>query len=231
MINNLDISAYVEQIKIEQNYNDFRLSEENLRIQALERCPNFLHKDGRIYGSKEGEKYFAVTVSPINVNFENQIESKIYPVVKCLLDKNYLTVSSCEGHNTNVFGDPPSIRIAFGSLESAERFKNFLKHEEYIKMVTLERSANVIQFFKNNKFQYESTSDMNSSYLEEAKDINRIFFRNYNRVWYVNIQLVKKLNLIEKIKDLIIPKKSENIRKELIEQFLEKIKLLPHYEL
>jgi hypothetical protein len=232
MTNLFEQSAYIHQIKIESRYStEIKLTEEDFKKQMLERCPNFLHKDGRIYASKATEAYFAVSVSPINEKFESQIEKKIYPVVKELLNKNYLTVGSCEGHDSATFGDPPAIRLAFGSLESAEAFINFFKNENYVKIWVVEESRKTAQYYKNEKFYYEAIESSSVSTTTGLKDINRMFFRNYSNVWYVDIQLIKKISLLEKIKDVLFLKTSEKIRKELIKCFLKKIEQLPKYEL
>lgn len=232
MTNLFEPSAYIQQIKIESQYlTEVNLTEDDFKKQALERSPNFLHKNGRIYASRLNEAYFAVTVSPINENFESQIEKKIYPVVKALLDKNYLTIGSCEGHGSATFGDPPAVRLVFGSLESAESFINSLKDENYIKASLVEPTLNTTQFYENGRFRYKRNEFENTSNNDGVEDINRLFFRNYSNVWYVRIHLIKDLSLLKKIKDVIFLKTSEKIRVELIESFLEKIESLPKYEL
>ena len=232
MTNLFEPSAYVQQIKIESSYfTEVNLTEDDFKRQALERNPNFLHKNGRIYASKSNEAYFAVTVSPINKNFESQIEKKIYPVVKALLDKNYLTIGSCEGHGSATFGDPPAIRLVFGSLESAESFINSLKNENYIKASLVEPSLNSSQFYQNGKFHYKRNEYENTLNCDGAEDINRLFFRNYSNVWYVRLHLIKNIGLLEKIKDVFFLKTSEKIRADLINVFLKRIELLPKYEL
>lgn len=232
MPNIFETPAYTQQVKIESRYfTEINLTEDDFRKQALERNPNFLHKNGRIYASRSNEAYFAVAVSPINENFESQIEKKIYPVVKALLDKNYLTIGSCEGHDSATFGDPPAIRLVFGSLESAESFINCLKSEKYIKASLVEPSLNASQFYKNGRFHYKRNEFENISNCDGAEDINRMFFRNYSNVWYVKLHLIKDLSLLQKIEDVFFLKTSEKIRAELIKSFLEKIELLPKYEL
>ena len=58
-----------------------------------------------------------------------------------------------------------------------------------------------------------------------------MFFRNYSRVWYVDISLIKSLSLLDKVKDIFLPGQSEKIRKHLLDAFLVKIEILPNYEL
>jgi len=97
MSKNIDIlvpSSYQIQVGA-RTYAEDRI---NYEMAVKYRCPNFLHKNGKIHASKIGEPYVAVTVSPYHDKFQSQIEEPVWPVVKGLVDKGYLPVSSCGGH-------------------------------------------------------------------------------------------------------------------------------------
>lgn len=220
--------SYVRKIKYEHKliYED-NLSEEKLRKQALTRAPNFLHKNGQIYASKPGEPYYAVTVSPLNKKFESQIEKNIFPLVKCFIEKNYLTVSSCEGHSLK---EDPQVRVVFGSLESAEKFFNYFKDIKNLEITILEYSANVDQFLKNGKFHY-SPKEIEKSSFQEVQDINRLFYRNYKKVFYVNLKIKNEKGIVNFFMNFLFPQKIEIYRLNKINELVEKAKNMDYYEL
>lgn len=229
MINLFNPVEQVQKIKAESLFKQEQLTKEKIKEQTLNRSPNYLHKDGRIYSSKPGEPYYAVTVSPFNKNFSSQIEPGIFPIVKILLDKNYLPVSSCEGHGSIRFSDPPTVRIAFGSEESAKDFINFFENVDYISLKLLEKSANVMQYYENGQFRYMPIDV--DSIVETPNDVNNLFMRNYTRVWYVNLQIIPKLSAIELLKDMFFKKVSDRYRAQYVNLLVEKLKMIDPYPL
>lgn len=182
----LDPAAYVQRVKIPSEGRTAQVTAESLSQSALTRSPNYRHRDGRIYASRPGEPYFAVTVSPLNPQFVSQIEPEIAPVIQALLDQNYLPVSSCQGH-----GDSRAfVRIAFGSRESRDRFVKEFGDMEYVSLSTLEHSANVIQYWDQDRPQWRAQHEFDSVRQDlEALDINRLYRRNYTNVCYADITL------------------------------------------
>jgi len=190
-VNIIEPSAYVQQIKTVAKSQRSQLTMEHIEKAAVDRCPNYLHSDGRIYASKPGESYYAVTVSPLNPGFENQIEAGILPVVKALLEKNYLPISSCEGHHDLGQGDTRSfVRIAFGSDESADKFINEFGCMTYVTLEKFKTSANIIQEWIDDVPRWRSAKEgefINQNL--EHQDINFMFKRNYTQVCYVDLNL------------------------------------------
>ena len=186
VVNTLNPAAYVQRIKIITESNQQQITPSLLEQAALERSPNYRHRDGRIYASNPSEPYFAVSVSPLNPEFENQIESGILPVVMALLQRNYLPISSCEGH-----GDSRSfVRIVFGSDQSADEFINEFGTMEYVTLEKLQTSANIVQWWENGQPHWRAkyNDEITNSNLE-AQEINLLFKRNYVQVCYVDINL------------------------------------------
>ena len=186
VVNTLNPAAYVQRIKIITESNQQQITPSLLEQAALERSPNYRHRDGRIYASNPSEPYFAVSVSPLNPEFENQIESGILPVVMALLQRNYLPISSCEGH-----GDSRSfVRIVFGSNQSADEFINEFGTMEYVTLEKLQTSANIVQWWENGQPHWRAkyNDEITNSNLE-AQEINLLFKRNYVQVCYVDINL------------------------------------------
>ena len=186
VVNTLNPAAYVQRIKIITESNQQQITPSLLEQAALERSPNYRHRDGRIYASNPSEPYFAVSVSPLNPEFENQIESGILPVVMALLQRNYLPISSCEGH-----GDSRSfVRIVFGSDQSADEFINEFGTMEYVTLEKLQTSANIVQWWENGQPHWRAkyNDEITNSNLE-TQEINLLFKRNYVQVCYVDINL------------------------------------------
>lgn len=194
-VNIIEPSAYVQRVKIVAESKVQQLDHATLERAALSRAPNYVHKDGRIYASRAGEPYFAVSVSPLNPQFENQIEPGILPVVSALLSKNYLPISSCQGH-----GDSKSfVRIVFGSEQSADEFILEFGTMDFVTLTKLFTSANIIQSWHNGQphWRAKQEGDHLSQNLEH-QDINLLYKRNYHKVYYVDISLYQTNNSIWK---------------------------------
>jgi hypothetical protein len=182
----LDPSVYVQRIKSIAGVTQKRLSIEALERVALERLPNYKHSDGRIYASHKNQPYFAVSVSPLNPNFDQQIEPGILPVVNSLLIKNYLPVSSCEGHHDS----PSFVRIVFGSEQAADNFIQEFGVMDYVVLTKLYRSSNTVQSWDRGEFHYRFRFDTDTVDKNlEIQDINFLFRRNYQDICYVDIVL------------------------------------------
>jgi hypothetical protein len=186
VVNTLNPAAYVQRVKITAESNQQQITLSLLEQAALERSPNYRHRDGRIYASSPSEPYFAVSVSPLNPEFTNQIEAGILPVVMALLQRNYLPISSCEGH-----GDSRSyVRIVFGSDQSANEFVNEFGSMEYVTLRKLHTSANIVQWWHNGKPHWRARHQDEISNLNlESQEINLLYKRNYSSVCYVDLSL------------------------------------------
>jgi hypothetical protein len=224
----LNPSGYV--IEARQHYRqEQKITSELIEETALTRAPNYKHPDGRIYASRPGEEYFAVSVSPLNPEFATQIEPKVLPLVNALLNKNYLPLSSCEGHG----GSELFVRIVFGSKESADDFIIGLQGFPYLTLEYLETSANTLQYFENGKpkFRRMLPDERNDRY-QEAQDINRMFKRSYTQVCYVTLSLYKLPKGIFKFyrRHKIKQHRAKN-ETQLIEQLIKKINAIEGYVL
>lgn len=184
----LDPAAYVKRVKIIAESSTQELTDELLQRITLERLPNYRHPDGRIYASRGQEPYFAVSVSPLNPGFKDQIEPGILPVVDALLQKGYLPISSCEGHRDSA----AFVRIVFGSNDLANEFIQEFGAMDYVDLTKLYSSANVVQWWDRDKPRYRSRNDVDSSDRKlEIQDINFLYKRNYSDICYVDMSLYK----------------------------------------
>lgn len=224
----LDPSAYVRKAQV--NYRaQQKVTLEDVEQQALLRCPNYQHRDGRIYASRPGEDYFAVTVSPLNPKFDTQIEPGIYPVVRALLEKNYLPVSSCEGHG----GSHSFVKIVFGSETAADRFIESFGVMDYVTLIKKPTSANVIQYWEDGKPRWRAPLEHEFVNLDlEAQDINFLFRRSYQRVCYVDLCLhLTQPGFTKIFKRYKIRKDQNKNKSRRIQEIVDKIHSMGPYEL
>jgi hypothetical protein len=154
-------------------------------VDHITYTPNWLHKDGRIYASAPGEEYRVAEVSPYNPRFETQIEQGVWPIVKALVNKGYLTIASCEGHGWQV---ECYVSLVMPTLESATILAEQLMIDHWKIQVNTERSI----------YDYESsfkttTKDMDRNELKTKvfPYYNKIFCRNYDEYFYIDMSLDK----------------------------------------
>jgi hypothetical protein len=85
----------------------------------------------------EGNNVNGVDVSPFIDGFREQIEDDIWPAVEALLDHNYLTVTSCQGHTLY---DSSFVTVSFPNTEIADKFismvKDIVVYAEYDDTIT-----------------------------------------------------------------------------------------------
>lgn len=164
---------------------------------VLKSAPNKLHKDGRIYFEDEEGNYIAITVSPLHVEFASQIEIGVWPLVKSLVDKGYLTVSSCEGHD----GSNYYVKIVFNGKQSANEFIDQLPSIPGLEVKIEEQSANVIRYVEHGEVKYRKAfPDENVSKHEEVKFINMLFNRQYTDCCYVTLLIYPKISTLNPLK-------------------------------
>ena len=160
---------------------------------ALTRAPNILKEDGRI--NCEGiyeDGVVAITVSPLNPKFKSQIEDAVWPLVKIFLEKNYMTVSSCGGHDDGK-GDGYQVILAIPSKEFAEKLKKNILTISNCNVYIFETIANVRQIFTDGttySHKIEVKNDTREKDLfEEYRDINYMYLRNYTEYVFLKITL------------------------------------------
>jgi len=157
--------------------------------------------DGRIHASKLEEAdysngYIAYTISPLDKEFEKEIEDGVLPHVRVLTSKGYCPVSSCHGHYNNGKWMPWYVMIALG--ERAKLHKELIlkavKNIPGIYTETRKQSANIV----NGKTVFG-----NVDIKEEYNELNKMFLRN-NQSWeYLYIGLFQERTYYNKIARLL----------------------------
>ena len=162
--------------------SEYKQEQKSYEEEIINRCPNRKDKDGRIHFKTPDGKYIAVTVSPYHKDFRTQIEDGVWPIIKALQDKGYLTVSSCAGHV-----DPWTefyFTLAFDTKENAHKFINSLSIEDTV-FKEYESISNISQY-GSNEYRHIEDNEKNKPY--EVRDMNILLFRNYTDYHYVRVE-------------------------------------------
>jgi len=147
---------------------------------------NWKHADGRIHASPSPDKYYAVSASVYLPEFRSQIEDGVWPIVNELIQKNYLPVSSCEGHHwTRLF-----VCVVFGNKEEADQFATTLKaaiKAPTFFVRTLETYAKHKASISSGELELTKTGQADQK--QEAFHLNKLFLRNYEKYHFVEFGL------------------------------------------
>jgi hypothetical protein len=106
--------------------------------------------------------------------------------VQALLDKGYLTLSSCEGHNISF--SHFYITLAFGSEETSTQFVSGLGQIRGMTVEYKRSVANVKQVMGKN-IKWQKLDPQEHILHDEYVDLNRMFKRRYAEYWFVIINL------------------------------------------
>lgn len=194
----LEKQAVQENVKLKQTQNNFKTTDE-LIYHVTHNTNNITHKDGRIYLkiTAKGE-LFAQSISPFSKTFFDNIEPKIKELIKSLVDKRYLTYSSCEGHDL-------SFRRYVGIAFVDEETRNHLIEEiEKLKLPGVEchkkeSVANCpIEFnIKGNYIYKNKIIPQNQINEKEIHAFNIQFHRQYERYCFLELVIFKAVPTFE----------------------------------
>lgn len=185
-MNVIEPSGYVQKVKIESQQKTYVDHKEELR----KRSPNFKHKDGKIYASRPGEPYWVCPVSPYHPSFRSQIEDGVWPLVYELTNKNYMTIASCEGHK---YDEKLYVALVFSDETKAKKFIdecsvvpgwNFRIENSTRYMWVSERFGDKVVYTEKKEIPLKDLKNVFNEY-------NILFFRNYEKYIYVDMELMK----------------------------------------
>jgi len=172
--------SYVVSAEARPAYHQFKCVESFENTNAL----NQKQSNGRI-NAGGGDYYTAVSVSPFHPLFHSQIEKGISGIVYALLDKNYLTMASCEGHD----GTPPFVKIALASLSDATDILKCLNSIPYVTCKLHKTCANTEVYLENGLLRVRHLDPAKFSKIKETDAINKLFFRNHASYCFLDIIL------------------------------------------
>lgn len=204
-------SAYVSYAVIPQFINEFVLvekrqesfkSEKEFIYYLTHQVNNKKNKNGRIYMKiDENGLLYANSVSPYSETFLDNIEPGIKNLVNGLINKRYLTYSSCEGHGNSF---RRYVGLAFADKESRSYVKQSIdnlniwgvKTRELSSVINqnIEMKANSKQINYKEKFDPEK-QDNTILKEKEVNTFNIQFHRNYEEYHFLEIIILEEIPL------------------------------------
>ena len=176
--NSLNPAAYTYVVKAPVYYQKYAdsLTEEHVL--------NRKQPNGRINSDKlYGDFYTAVSVSPYHPLFHTQVEKGIRNLVYALLDKNYFTISSCEGHRDS----PSYIRIALVDSIDKDSLMEHFPNLPYVTYKVIESASNAEIYSENNTIKVRPLDPNKFSKKAETAGINKLFCRNHDSYYFFDI--------------------------------------------
>ena len=225
------LAPYYQHIENPSEKIQIKILKENPKSYALTRAPNRMNSDGRINcEGLYGDSVVSVSVSPINPKFRSQIEDGVWPFIECLINKNYFTMSCCEGHDDRM-GDHFYITLASPCKNELKVIENEVKDIRGCKVSNKDSIANSSIVWHEDGNQLKTIEPRTVVDVEaEADDINNMYLRKYFRYYFLKIDMfINKddiydefnlTNLKHRIMYLIFNKKS-------LAELLNKFKKLP----
>jgi hypothetical protein len=183
-----------KKITIDDNYN-----EKILNYAFFKHSNKFKTKEGRPYEyiDKNGQ-YVSSHVSPYSPFIEKNIDPGVLDLVILLINKGYLTCSSCEGHSDRKFR---YVTIAFNTFEQLNNFKkNILKSKVPLNFRISNKKNqawhghNITYNYKNienKKLSVQEFIKLSEKITEEdfVKYHNIMFLRNYTQYYLLQIRI------------------------------------------
>lgn len=169
------------------------------------------------------EKGYATSISfsPYYSSIDDWAEPFIKPLVQILLSKNYMTISSCDGHSIK---DDTYVYVAFGNQADAFRFQEKLFPLMAFGIITrvfraedyMEQTEDYSDAFKNiPELRNRGVFLRKRMSKEEAANcINQMYIKGYERYWLVKIYLSRGTDRVswwQAVKNYFLNRK-KNIR-------------------
>jgi hypothetical protein len=150
---------------------------------------NRKHPNGRIcvVDSDDDDLYTAVSVSPYHELFSSQIEDGIKDIVYAFINKNYMPISSCEGHDWS--WDTTFVRLAVTSMQEADVLGAYFASIPFVTVHSYVQSANNEFYVENGVTKVRPLDPARYNAKSEATTINRLYFRNHSDYCFLNINL------------------------------------------
>ena len=133
---------------------------------------NKLGEHGKIQNQSSivSSAYF---ISPYHKHFRTQIEDGVWKYVKLALEKNYLTINSCEGH-----APEDSLEITFVFYDD-DKLNKFINYFNYFP-IEVKVEDRFINYFNGNRFEYVELN-------EEVYILNNNFMMSNTQYKFVTL--------------------------------------------
>jgi hypothetical protein len=197
--NKLFPPAIISEYKVEKRNTVAKIdkSNEDLIIESLFQQTNKCKgEDGRTYQYIDEEgNYISARVSPYSHNIFDNLEPEIKELVLTLIDKGYLTCSSCQGHPDRKYR---FFTIAFNSYQQLTNFKETLQsfnlpiHFKEHDLSDPNCDFKVIyqqNKFANKKLSMKDYDKLSNNYNDIVKYFNMMFFRDYKEYYLLETRI------------------------------------------
>lgn len=160
--------------------------------------------NGRIHGISETGEYASHSVSPYAETFLDNIEEGIKPLVLALRDKNYLSISSCEGHGLDF---RRYVTLVFPDRESAQNFQNTIPFKlRYSLTHCTQMLTSTVDVDQYGRLSNLRNVDPDSNDMKRSLEyVNVMIQRTYQDAWFLEVSLsegVRTKGLWDIIKNL-----------------------------
>jgi hypothetical protein len=163
------------------------LTEKELLEKIINTSYNKKWPDGRIYGMSKDGKYVSHSVTPYANSFLDNIEEKIKPLIIALKDKNYLSMSSCQGH---CLWDRRFVMLVFPSKETAEDFTKQFPFKLKFNIKHCTEMLNVkLDIDQYGTIKNASKEALVNNSRQSIKYVNAFCKRSYTDAWFVEMIL------------------------------------------
>jgi hypothetical protein len=150
---------------------------------------NRKHPSGRIclVDSDDDDLYTAISISPYHELFDTQIEDGIKDIVYAFINKNYMPISSCEGHDWS--WDSTFVKLAVTSMQEARTLGAYFASIPYVTVYYYEKSANNEFYEEDGVIKVRVLDPTKYDAKSEADSINRLYFRSHTNYCFLHITL------------------------------------------
>jgi len=196
------IRRYEEKIPVKVYAKDYSDPNEKRLNHAFFKHSNKLKgPDGRTYEyiDSNGE-YVSSTVSPYSRFIEDNIEPGVFDLVISLINKGYLTCSSCQGHSNRKYR---FVTIAFNTKKQLNDFKKSILKSKLPLNFRISKKKN--QAWHGHSIVYDNKKFKNNMTVQEfnklskkisekdfVKYYNIMFFRNYKEYYLMEIRIASQ---------------------------------------
>jgi len=203
------ISEYKQQ-KINKK-KKFQYSNDEILKDGFFNSTNQLKgKDGRTYQyiDNNGE-YVSCRVSPYSPYIFDNLEPQIKDLILTLLDKDYLTSDSCQGHKDRKYS---YFCVVFNTKNNLNKFRSCIESFNMkisFQIINLKNSNQTTygliydqNKFLNKKLTVQEYKNLNYSYQDAIDYFNLMFLRDYKEVYMLAVIVCdgrKGASLIQKI--------------------------------
>jgi len=150
-----------------------KVHKEFLTYKELSSVSNNKLSSGRIAASFNDDGVTSYSIPQYLDNFEKNIEDKVLPLVKALVSKGYMTISSCEGHwfFNYPFKSARYVTVCFNDRESLLKIQQILGVLSFVQIKEYKLYANKRPSTESTEWDAQQESDfLNKFFCRDSLD-------------------------------------------------------------